>query len=207
MSWKLMLAVMVATVAAAVGARSAGGTATWDAARAAGFVGYLLLWAACFTGAGVNLRFHPLVGKQAVAFELHRGTAVLSVAFVAGHMAALLLDRWMTFGVMDVLVGFTAGYRPLATGLGAVALWLMVGILVSTAYSAQMPKALWRGLHFFSYLAFAAALAHALLAGSDTEHWPTHVVYSTTTGALLGAMLLRFFLRDMVAPHHEEPGA
>jgi len=201
MSWKVMWAttvVLMTVVGVTRAVDDDGGTDVWDSARASGFVGYLLLWGAVFTGAGSNLRFHPGVGKQAIVWELHRGCATLALAFVAAHMLALVLDPFVGFAVPDVLVGVTSDYRPAAVVLGALSLWLLVALLVTTAYSGAMPKSWWRGIHYTGYVAYGLALMHGLMAGSDSEHWPTHVIYTFTGGAIAGALFLRFFGRPWV---------
>lgn len=207
MSWKLMWATALVLGGLVVALRyipDDPGTATWDISRASGFVAYVLLWATVFTGAGVNLRFHPPIGRQAIAMELHRISAVLAFSFVVVHLLGLFLDPFIGFGLTDVLVGVTADYRPMQSGLGALAAWGLVSLLVSVAYSASIRTKWWRAWHYGGYAVWALALIHGLLAGSDTEHWPTHLLYSATTGALGAALVIRFFGREWVT--HPPPG-
>ena len=211
MSWKVsggVLALLVAFTAIAERHEVGGGTATWDSARAAGFVSYVLLWAAVFTGAGVNLRYHPGVGKQAVVFELHRMTATLALAFTIVHVAAILMDDYIGFSLIDGVVPFTSAWRPVQVGLGTIAMWLLAAILLSTWLGGYVPKAAWRRVHYVSYAALAIALVHALTSGSDTEHWPTHVLYSITGGALIAALVIRFVTPGWADEHrhHQPPG-
>lgn len=187
-----------------------GGTATWDMTRSAAWSSYLLLWASVITGVGVNLRFHPGVGKQALVFEIHRMTGTLGLTVALVHGFALLFDRYLTFHVWDIFVPLTSDYRPVQVGLGVLALWLLFAVLLSTWFAGWVPGAVWRAIHYLSYPAFALALVHGLTAGSDTQHWPTHVIYSLTVGALLGAIFLRFVAHDWVetvrhATTHPEP--
>jgi sulfoxide reductase heme-binding subunit YedZ len=141
------------------------------------------------------------VGKHAVVWELHRGSATLALAFAGGHVLALLFDPFLGLNVVDVLVGVTSDYRPLQLGLGAVALWLMALLVVSTAYSELISKTAWRRLHYAGYAAWGLALVHGLTAGSDTPHWPTHVLYTFTASTIAAALFLRFFGRPWVEEH------
>lgn len=177
---------------------SEGGTATWDMTRSAAWASYLLLWASVITGVGVNLRFHPGVGKQALVFEVHRMTGTLGLTVALVHGLALVFDRYLTFHIWDVFVPFTSGYRPWEVALGVFALWLLLAILLSTWFAGWVPTNAWRAIHYLSYAAFGLALLHGLAAGSDTQHWPTHVIYSLTVGAVLGAVFLRFVAHDWV---------
>jgi methionine sulfoxide reductase heme-binding subunit len=195
MSWKLTIAVAVALLALSIIARAVdveGGTATWDISRASAFTTYILLWAALVTGTGVNTRFHPGVGRQLVVLELHRMCATLGLAFVATHMLTIVLDPFIGFAAWDAVIPLTAGYRPVQVGLGVIAMWGMVAVVATTWGAGRISHRLWRRLHWLAYPAYLLALIHALTAGSDTEHWPTHVVYSATAGTLLGALFVRF---------------
>jgi sulfoxide reductase heme-binding subunit YedZ len=196
-----VLVLLVVVTAAAERFELGGGTATWDSARAAGFVSYVLLWAAVFTGAGVNLRYHPGVGKQAVVFELHRMTATLALGFALVHVAGILMDDYIGFSLLDGVAPFTSAWRPLQVGLGTIAMWLLVAVMLSTWFGGYVPKAAWRRIHYVSYAALGLALVHALTSGSDTEHWPTHVLYSITGGALIAALLIRFVTPDWADEH------
>ncbi|WP_322795711.1 ferric reductase-like transmembrane domain-containing protein [Tepidiforma sp.] len=208
MSWKVTVLVALMLGASVVIGRELGPeTATWDSTRAAGWVAYLLLWAAVFSGVGVDLRFHPGVGRQQVVLELHRMSGTLGIAFVLAHGLALTLDRYVAFDPWDIVVPLTSDYRPVPVALGVVALWLTAAILVSTWVSARIPRTAWRSIHLLAYPAYVLALLHGLLAGSDTEHWPTHVIYSLTAGAILGAAFLRSVARDWVAAARGRAGS
>ncbi len=201
MSWKLAtvtFAILIAAVLAGRDSDSQGGTATWDMTRSAAWASYLLLWASVITGVGVNLRFHPGVGRQAFVFEVHRMTGTLGLTLALVHGFALVLDRYLVFHIWDVFVPFASGYRPWEVALGVFALWLLLAILFSTWFAGWVPTAAWRAIHFLAYAAFGLALLHGLTAGSDTQHWPTHVIYSLTVGALLGAVFLRFVAHDWI---------
>ncbi len=209
MSWKLTVALTGVLCALVAWARSAdveGGTAMWDLSRAGGFTAYVLAWAAVFTGVGVDTRFHPGVVSQTVLYEAHRMLATLVPGFALVHAFALLLDPWVGFSVWDVLVPFVAPFERWWTGLGVLALWAFVAVLVSTWGAGLIPFKVWRLLHYATYLVFALGLLHAIMTGSDTEHWPTHLLYSATVGALLGAVFVRLIANRWIAENRKAPG-
>lgn len=171
MSAKLSTAVALAGILAVALARAwqdpASGTASWDAARAAGYTAYLLIWSVVVAGMLINLRVRPGRGGAVRALEFHRISGALALAFAAVHVAALLVDPVVRFTPLDVAVGFSSGYEPVGVGLGAAALWLLLAVLVSTAFSARVRYGAWRAIHLLAYPAWALALGHALLAGTD----------------------------------------
>lgn len=207
MSWKVtVLVALVLAASVAIGRKVGPETATWDSTRAGAWVAYLLLWAAVLSGVGVDLRFHPGVGREQLVLELHRMAATLGVAFVLAHGIALTLDRYIAFDPRDLVVPLTGDYRPVPVALGVIGLWLTAAILVSTWVSARISRTAWRSVHLLAYLASVLALLHGLLAGRHTQHWPTHVLYSLTAGAILGAAFLRFVALDWVAAARSRQG-
>jgi sulfoxide reductase heme-binding subunit YedZ len=176
-------------------------TTTWDAARASAWAAFVLLWAAVFTGIGVSLRYHPGIEGRVPALELHRVAGSLGLAYTVAHAGALVLDPYIGFAPWDALVPLTAPYRPVAVAAGVIAAWLLAAVVLSTWLAGFIPRRTWHLLHRAGYIAFALGLAHGVAAGSDTEHWVTHVVYTASVGSLLGAAYLRFLARDWVAAH------
>lgn len=194
MTWKLTAAAGVLLVAAVLAARlwqdPETGTASWDAARTSGFAGYLLLWASVASGLALYFRARPGGAPLTAIVELHRVTSALGLSFVAAHVAALLVDPAVHFAPIDAVVPFTSAYRPLQTGLGTAATWLLVAILASTAAAGRLPYATWRRLHWLAFPCWLLALAHGLTAGSDSAALPATLLYATTaaSGAALAAV-------------------
>jgi predicted ferric reductase len=124
------------------------------------------------------------------------------------HLCGLWIDPFLRFDLWDGFVPLTADYRPWQVGLGVLSLWITTLVLVSTWAAGRIPRRWWRIVHYASYVAYGLALLHALYAGSDTEHWPTHILYSATAGTLAGALFVRFFVRDWAREtfEHHAPG-
>lgn len=202
MSWKLSAIVLVALVAGVGFARivedSATGTATWDAARAAGFSSYLLLWLSVVSGISVHMRYRIAGGPLSLVLESHRAVSVLAFAFLGAHLAALLLDPVVTFSVVDAVVPLTSSYRPLQVGLGTMAEWLLVVVLVSTAFAGSMRWSFWRNLHLLAFPAWCLALAHGITSGSDSGATVALVIYALSAGAVAALSVARLLGRSWV---------
>ena len=67
--------------------------------------------------------------------DLHRFLGGLATVFTAVHVGALLFDRYVGFGVGDVLVPLHSSYRPVAVAWGVVALYLLVAVEVTSLSS------------------------------------------------------------------------
>ena len=182
------------------------GTATWDAARAAGFAAYLMLWGATVLGIAVHFRLRPWRAPLTLILETHRICSTLALSFVAGHVAALLMDPVVHFAPVDALVPFVAGYRPVQVGIGTIGLWLLLITLGSTALAGRMAYGKWRALHYLALPCFLAALIHGITAGTDSASVGGLTVYATTAATTAAALFARVLGRGWVAAG-EAPGA
>ncbi len=71
------------------------------------------------------------------------------------------------WGGPSIVVPFASPYRPLWTGLGTVAVDLMVAVAVSSALRQRISARTWRGIHWLAYGSWPVAMAHALGEGTD----------------------------------------
>lgn len=69
----------------------------------------------------------------------------------------------MDVPAVAALVPFASGHRPVAVGLGAVALDLLVAVLLTSALRTRLPHRAWRAVHWAGYALWPVALAHGLL--------------------------------------------
>jgi predicted ferric reductase len=113
---------------------------------------------------------------------------------VALHAGALLVDRTEPFSPLQVLVPFTASYRPLATGLGVLALYLTALITASFYVRARIGQRTWRRLHAATFGLYVLATAHGLLAGSSSDMVWMQWLYLASGAAVLFLALCRLLL-------------
>lgn len=193
MSWKAAALLAVALSALVIAARltqgSETGTASWDATRAAGFGGYVLLWASVVVGVALHMRWR--LATLTWILEAHRMTSVLALAFVAGHITGLLVDPVEQFAPWEAAVPLLSGYRPLQVGFGIVALWLITAVLVTTAVASRIPYAVWRRSHYLAFPAYVLTLLHGITAGTDSADPRAIALYASTASILTAAIVWR----------------
>ena len=139
----------------------------WYLNRATGVVLLVLMTAALVLG--VLVRRHgrlPGLPRFGVV-GLHRSVALLSTLLLAVHVGTAVVDSHVDLGVLDVVVPFLAGYRPLAVGLGTLALDLLVLVVVTSLLRGRLPLRAWRAVHLTTWLMWPLAFAHGLTAGTD----------------------------------------
>ena len=141
------------------------GTGAWLLARATGYAAFAALALDVVAGLLVSTKNRRVTRGALV--DLHQWLSPLALALVLGHALVLLADGYIRFDLLDVLVPFASRYRPAAVGLGVLAGYLAVVVHASFALRKRLGTKRWRRLHYLSFVAFAAATLHAILAGTD----------------------------------------
>ena len=164
----------------------------WHLTRASANVSMVLVLFAILWGVLLSTRI--LMGSDNPPWirDLHTWLGGLSLAFAVLHMASLIADSYIQFGVVDVLVPFVGSWRPAAAALGIVAFWLLVAVQGTSLFMRRIPRTLWRRVHMLSYLLVAIVVAHSLTAGSDIGT-PLYTGFSMAvamTGAAVGGIRL-----------------
>jgi sulfoxide reductase heme-binding subunit YedZ len=151
---------------------------TWIALRAAGIGAYVMLFLAVSWGlVSTTTPFGKLISKPSATL-VHQFMSTCGLFLLALHMGGLLVDRYVPFRPVDLLVPMSATYRPVAVTLGIVAMYLTVGVIVASWLRKRIGTVWWRRTHLLAVPTFALALAHGLLAGTDATRpamWWTYV--------------------------------
>ncbi|MFL7837451.1 MAG: hypothetical protein ACK2T4_00080 [Candidatus Promineifilaceae bacterium] len=162
-----------------------GSQAYWYIARAGGVVAYLLLWLATCWGILMSSKLIKGYINIATAFALHEFLPILGVIFAAIHALVLLGDSFIGFNIQQILIPFTSSYKPGWTGLGSLAFYLFLAIIISFYVRKQIGQKSWRLFHYISFLAFLFALLHGLMAGTDSGTLAMRALYIVTGGITL----------------------
>jgi predicted ferric reductase len=105
-------------------------------------------------------------------FYLHRWTAYGTVAVVVMHPAVLLLLRSPKFRVMDLLLPLNSPSQPTVNTIGAVALYLVLIVLLTSFARLSIGRKLWKRLHYLNYPAAVAWFVHGLLTDTKLKNRP-----------------------------------
>jgi methionine sulfoxide reductase heme-binding subunit len=145
------------------------GTLPWYIARSAGLVAWALLSASVIWGLTMSNRTRPFGHRPRPAWmlDLHRWLGGLATIFVGVHIVAILLDSYVNFSIVSVLVPFTAAWRTSAVAWGVVAMWLLLAVELTSLARRRLPRRAWRLVHGASFPLFGLATLHAFTAGTD----------------------------------------
>ena len=181
------------------------GTGPWLVARASGFAALAALGMEVVLGLLLATRLTDRWLARGDAVALHGWLSPIAVALIAGHAAVLLADRFVRFDVLDVTLPFVAPVRAGALAVGILAGYAALVVHVSFALRRRLGAATWRRLHGLSFAAFAGALLHAALAGTDVGRpWAIALLAAITAPVL--ALGLRRATAARTAPSSRAPG-
>jgi len=164
---------------------------TWIMLRAAGVGAYVMLfmavaWGLVATTAVVTKR----VSKPA-ANMFHQFVATPGLVLLGVPLAILLIDAYMPFHILDLLVPMRSTFRPVAITAGVIAMYAMVAVMVSSWVRKKLSTKVWRSIHLLAVPAFTLALAHGVFSGTDTQRWWMWGMYAATGLIVVFLVLVR----------------
>jgi len=180
----------------------------WYTARASGLVSWVLLSASMLWGLVLSTKLRPPRVRPNWTLDLHRYLGGLAVIFVGVHLAGLVLDSYIGFGLADILVPFASHWRPVAVAWGVTGFYLLLAVELSSLARKRLPNRVWRRLHFLAFPLYVVATLHMLTAGTDARTALALfavAVAGVTIGALT-ALRSRAFRSGIMAPAGPLPG-
>jgi methionine sulfoxide reductase heme-binding subunit len=180
---------------------------TWVMLRAAGIGAYVMVFLSVAWGL---IATTSLIGKRvsrASATTVHQFIATTGLVLLGVHLAGLLVDPFMPFGVRELAIPMASAYRPVAITIGVVAMYTMVAVIVLSWMRKTIGTTWWRRSHLLAVPVFAMSLVHGLLAGTDSQRPAMWWLYLATGLAVVFLVLVRgltFGFRPARAPRSED---
>ncbi len=173
------------------GSLSADQKLAWHLTRSMGITAYLLLFASMVWGLFLSGQHVKDWSPGTLTLTMHTAIAWLALLLGFTHALLLLGDTYFSYTLSDILVPFTGPYRPLAVGLGTLALWLTLVVTLSFQVKRQIGHRVWKWIHMTSYLAFGLVTLHGLTAGTDS----TLLGFRLLTGGVVLLIVLLLGIR------------
>ena len=147
-----------------------GGQALWYSSRATGLVSLVLLTVTVVLGALNVGRLASRSWPRFAVAAIHRNIALLTITFLAVHIAAAIIDPYAGIGWLDAIVPFGSVYRPFWLGLGAVAGDLFLAVVATSLLRTRIGVRTWRAVHWATYACWPVAVVHGLgTGGADSR--------------------------------------
>lgn len=179
---------------------------TWIVLRAAGIGAYVALFLSVAWGLlGTTSLVTKRVSKPA-ANTFHGVVAAAGFVLLLGHVAGLLVDRFVPFEIWDVTIPLRSSFRPVAVAAGILAMYGMAIVLASSWARRRMGTTWWRRLHQLAVPVFTLALLHGVFAGSDTERPWMFWLYAATGATTLFLVIVRGLTAGYRPPRPAQSG-
>ncbi len=166
-------------------------TAVWYTIRATGVVALVLLTVTTVLGLLSASRVRTRRWPAFAQVDLHKRATLFALVFLALHVVTAVVDTYVRVGLLSAVVPFVSPFRTVWTGLGTIAVDLLVAVAVSSALRRRIAPRTWRGLHWLAYGCWPLAMAHALGTGTDAAQLWMDVVAGACTVAVVSALVWR----------------
>jgi predicted ferric reductase len=109
--------------------------------------------------------------KKLNIFRLHRLTGYSLLAVVILHPLPLLFST-PRFRIVDIVYPVYSPSQPLENSIGAVALYCVVVVVVTSYFRLRLGRRLWKAFHFVIYAAVVALFWHSIFTDPTLKHTP-----------------------------------
>ncbi len=108
-------------------------------------------------------------------FRVHNWSGYIALSVSVLHPAILLLNKDPRFRFLDLVYPVHSPSQPLENTIGAIALYLLAFVVVTSFLRLRLGRRLWKSFHFSIYFATAALFFHSLFTApglkSDPIDW------------------------------------
>jgi len=95
-------------------------------------------------------------------FRIHNWTGYFALSLSILHPAILLLNKNPRFRILDLIYPVHSPAQPLDNTIGAIALYLLAFVVITSYVRIRLGRHLWKSFHFSIYCAAAALFWHSL---------------------------------------------
>ena len=168
------------------------------ASAATGVVSMVLLSTVVVLGILLDRRIRLPGLPRFAGLSLHRYASLLTVSFLALHIATAVAGPYARIGLAAIVLPFASAYARGWLGLGAVATDLLIAIVVTSLLRRQLSYRAWRAVHWLAYACWPFAFAHSVGTGGGMRSGRLLVLAVACAAAVAAASAWRLAaaLRD-----------
>jgi predicted ferric reductase len=105
-------------------------------------------------------------------FRIHNWTGYLLLGACIVHPLILLWSPTAGFRIRDILYPVHSPSQPLENTIGAIALYCVVVVVVTSYFRLQLRRRLWKSFHFVIYAAALALFWHSVFTDPNLKNTP-----------------------------------
>jgi predicted ferric reductase len=105
-------------------------------------------------------------------FRVHNWSGYLALAVSILHPVILLFNKSPRFRILDLVYPVHSTNQPFNNTIGAIALYLLAFVIVTSYLRIRLGRHLWKSFHFSIYFTSAALFWHSLFTDPTLENAP-----------------------------------
>ncbi|MCB0490870.1 MAG: ferric reductase-like transmembrane domain-containing protein [Cyclobacteriaceae bacterium] len=143
--------------------------------------------------------------KGITFLALHKFTGYSAAITILIHILLIPLDPKSEFTWSDLLLPLWTVHQPFANAFGAISLYLILVVVVTSYYKDKIKYSTWRTIHFTSYFAAIPLFLHSIITDPLLKDRPIDwidaekVFVELCAVVVLGLIVYRFVIKKKVA--------
>jgi predicted ferric reductase len=105
-------------------------------------------------------------------FRIHNWTGYLLLVAAVVHPIVLLFSSTARFRIRDILFPVHSPSQPLENSIGAIALYCLAVVVVTSYFRLKLGRRLWKSFHFVIYAAALALFWHSIFTDPNLKNTP-----------------------------------
>ena len=140
-----------------------------------GLVAMSLLTLNILLGLVMSVKYNPVRNwphRRINTFKLHNWTAYIALTIAAIHPTIILFSSTANFSLIDILYPVNAPKQPWINVLGALALYSLGFVVLTSYFRRELGRKTWKTLHFTAYATAALFFIHGIFTDPKLKDAP-----------------------------------
>jgi methionine sulfoxide reductase heme-binding subunit len=140
-----------------------------------GLAAMTLLTLNILIGLVMSVKYNPVRDwphRRINTFKIHNWTAYIALAIAAIHPVIILFSSTAKFTLVDIVYPVNAPKQPWINVLGALALYTLAFVVLTSYFRRELGRKKWKTLHFTAYGTAALFYAHGILTDPNLKDSP-----------------------------------
>lgn len=140
-----------------------------------GLAAMTLLTLNILLGLVMSVKYNPVRNwphRRINTFKLHNWTAYIALAIAVAHPLIITFSSTAKFTLVDILYPVNAPKQPWINVLGALALYTLIFVVVTSYYRREIGRKNWKLLHFTTYATAAFLFIHGIFTDPKLKDAP-----------------------------------
>jgi methionine sulfoxide reductase heme-binding subunit len=140
-----------------------------------GLAAMTLLTLNILIGLVMSMKYNPVrrwPHRRVNTFKIHNWTAYVALFVASIHPVIILFSSTAKFTLLDILYPVNAPKQPWINVLGALALYALCFVVITSYFRLELGRKTWKTLHFTAYATAALFYVHGILTDPNLKDAP-----------------------------------